>query len=227
MRQNKAIVLSRVLTADGSFTLFSTRFNAHYHSLNGAVTESKHVFIQNGLQHLVQCSSGTTSLTLLEMGLGTGLNALLVWQFAEEHGLHIHYTALELYPPEPEQLTHLAYPQAEKLELLHHADWHKEMALSPCFLLLKRQEDLTTYMPQNEQFSLILFDAFSPAEQFDLWSVDVFVKLIAATRPGGVLVTYCAKGQVRRNMQAVGWMVERLPGAPGKREMLRATKPAF
>lgn len=215
-----------VKTADGSSTLQLPQWQEQYHSLHGAVQEAYHVFISMGLD----CYTNQR-LRILEMGFGTGLNALITLLEAPARELEISYTTLEAYPVNQAEWTALDYGHTlqkkdapEYFQALHLAPWEKAIPITPFFTLHKKQlrfEDFSS--PQG--FDLIYFDAFGARVQPDLWTEAVFGTMYQALLPGGRLVTYAAKGSVRRAMQAVGFKVERLPGPPGKREMLRATRP--
>ncbi len=210
---------SIVTTADGSHSLFVPALDEHYHSMNGAIQESRHVFI-NVLNQIPK-----NHIRILEIGFGTGLNAFLTLLT----GRDIHYTALELYPLSVETACALNYPEMldtarrANFEHLHSAEWNKAEVITPHFTLYKINADFTQYK-FPEQYDVIYFDAFSPEKQPEMWSETVFEKLYDAAAPNAVLTTYCAKGAVRRAMQQAGFVVERLPGPPGKREMLRAKK---
>jgi len=208
-------------TADGSMTVCDLQTGSTYHSRHGAKAESMHVFIEAGLRHMT--GQGRTSLRVLEMGLGTGLNALLT---AQEVGCIVDYTALEAHPlPQAvwEQVVAASGDGAELLRAVHAAPWEQTVAITPHFCLEKRNVRLQDFS-MDAPFDLIYFDAFEPNTQPELWTEEVFSALHAMTSQGGVLTTYCAKGAVRRAMQAAGYAVERLPGPPFKREMLRATR---
>jgi tRNA U34 5-methylaminomethyl-2-thiouridine-forming methyltransferase MnmC len=217
-------------TADGSSTVSIPGMNVTYHSTHGAIQESLHVFIRAGLKQMLPERS---SLSILEMGFGTGLNALLTLMEAEAIQKQVHYSAIELYPLEPAQVKVLNY--CEKLnrqdlqrsfEQLHSSDWDKNIPVSGYFTLFKSGSDLLEFQitgPGN-QFDIIYFDAFAPTAQPELWTLAVFEKLFAMLSPAGLLVTYCSKGDVRRAMQSAGFKVEKLAGPPGKREMVRAWK---
>ncbi len=211
------------LSEDGSTTLYRSDMDEHYHSIHGAIQESMHVFINAGLHHLT-----SREITVLEMGFGTGLNALLTLLCGR--GRKISYHALERYPLSPELISKINYPallgdsDAQKLfDQLHQADWDKTCAITPDFELLKMKQDLLTYHPDT-LFDLIYFDAFDPKKQPELWSPEVFQMLGNATKKGGILVTYSAKGSVKRALINAGFEVEKIPGPPGKREMIRAKK---
>ncbi|MEX0275559.1 MAG: tRNA (5-methylaminomethyl-2-thiouridine)(34)-methyltransferase MnmD [Flavobacteriaceae bacterium] len=215
-----------ITTADGSKTIYIEEWNEHYHSKHGAVQEAYHVFIRNGL-HLFT----DTGIAILEMGFGTGLNALATLLEAPKQRLKIHYTGIEKYPIAKNELIQLNYAQqlgepelASSLALMHACEWGRETPITDTFSLKKEKGDFLE-MDYEGKFHLVYFDAFGPRVQPELWEEDLFHKVYRAMRPQGVLVTYSAKGSVRRAMQSVGFVVERLPGPPGKREMLRASKP--
>ena len=216
-----------IATADGSVTIFLEDWNEHYHSKHGAIAEAMHVFIQTGLAHSVHTLQ-TRALAVLELGFGTGLNALLTKQYADTHALKVDYTALEAFPIAKEELQVINYPEclntpkAEFLKL-HELPWEVKHEVNANFYLCKQQLDFTAIKSESE-FDLIYFDAFGPRVQPELWTLEQFQAMYKALQDGGILVTYSAKGDVRRAMQAAGFKVERLPGPPGKREMLRATK---
>lgn len=222
---------SLILTADGSPTLFSPQSGEHYHSTHGAIQESQHIYLGLGLQRYLDLHPGLTSIRILEVGFGTGLNALLTQALAEERGIHIHYSTLELYPLQESVYSLLRYAvghtndlQQVSLQTLHRSPWNSTVGLSPHFELCKMQLDLRDYTHAMQSVDVIYFDAFSPEAQPELWTQDVFAKMAEASHSGSILTTYCAKGVVRRTLQSVGYVVERLPGPPGKREVLRATR---
>lgn len=207
---------------DGSHTLSLPGTDEHYHSIHGALQESAHVFIHNGLSQLHR-----PELRLFEMGFGTGLNALLSLQYARQKGIKIHYTGIERYPLEESIWQKLNYGKMLDLEdeyhLLHKAKWGTETRVNETLTLLKLEEDLRN-REWKGMFDLVYFDAFSPDLQGDLWTEEIFTNIYSSMDQGGILVTYSAKGQVRRNLQSAGFTVERLPGPPYKREMLRAIR---
>ena len=218
-----------IKTADGSATIYLPDWNEHYHSKHGAVQEALHVFIRTGLEHYLERST-PEKMSILEIGFGTGLNALLTFFEAEKRAVKISYTGIEAYPVSAEELDALDYAgmirennAAEVFKLLHEVVWEKRSEISP-FFDLQKEKKFFSEISATSEFDLIYFDAFGPRVQPDLWSEEVFANMYKALRAGGVLVTYSAKGSVRRAMQAVGFEVERLPGPPGKREMLRATR---
>lgn len=219
--------LQLIRTEDGSSTLYHPAVGEHYHSIHGAVEESQHVFIEMGLSARLE-QPYAAPLQILEIGLGTGLNALLTLLSAGEHP--IHYTALEPFPLGEELSSALSFPQLglegqHYLECLHRAPWGRAVPLegAALFSLEKLEIPLACYERQAP-LDLIYFDAFSPESQPELWTEELFARIFAWARPGAVLTTYSAKGEVRRRLQRAGWFVERLPGPPHKREMLRATR---
>jgi tRNA U34 5-methylaminomethyl-2-thiouridine-forming methyltransferase MnmC len=215
------------ITADGSPTLFVPELNEHYHSVHGAVQESKHVFIQAGYHALPEAMQHRS---ILEIGLGTGFNALLTLDTVMDTSVQLTYHALEPFPISPNMVDAFAKEHTAQLgkaasyfSTLHACPWEEEVALHPQFTIVKMNCTLDAFYP-TEQYHLIYFDAFAPTVQPEMWEEKHFHTLYASLFTGGILVTYCAKGAVRRAMQSAGFMVERLPGPPGKREMLRATK---
>jgi tRNA U34 5-methylaminomethyl-2-thiouridine-forming methyltransferase MnmC len=209
-------------TEDGSHTLFSERFGECYHSSHGAIQESMHVFINSGLA----CAS-SPSPSILEVGFGTGLNALLSLIYGEENNLPITYSAIELYPLKPAVIQQINYPDilgfAEEYRLLHDVEWGESHNITGNFKLKKLEDDLSV-VHLNDLYDLVYYDAFSPEIQPELWKARIFEKVAKVCNPGAVLTTYSAKGAVRRALQASGFAVERIPGPPGKREIIRAKK---
>ncbi len=213
-----------VLTGDGSHTLFLPDMNEHYHSRHGAIRESKHVFIGAGLKHIAL----SNEIHILEIGFGTGLNALLTFMESAGAGKLILYTSLEPFPLERNVFTQLNYEselniQAGTLIKMHELPFGKQEQFGTYFFLTKLQSEFKDYETQ-ERFDLLYMDAFAPRVQPELWTKDVFEKAFGLLRPGGILVTYCAKGEVKRNMLASCFEVETLQGPPGKREMIRAIR---
>lgn len=219
-------------TDDGSATLFVPELDEHYHSTKGARTESQHIFIDMGLK-----ASTATSPRILEIGFGTGLNAWLSLKEAERSCREVHYTGLELYPLAWEIVEQLGYissneqqRDAELFKQLHTTPWEKEIQLTPHFTLLKQETDANLLKAETDinklsSFDVIYFDAFAPEKQPEMWSQELFNRLYVLLNNDGILTTYCAKGIIRRMLQAAGFTVERLPGPPGgKREILRARK---
>lgn len=211
------------LTNDGSKTLYVPELDEHYHSIHGARQESEHVFIQWGLKQFVE----RPSLSILEVGFGSGLNALLTC-LAQQDNQVIHYVGIEPFPLGNELLGEYAtmFLNEQEKQLfyqLHSSNWNEKVMINPTFELEKVQAKLEDYSA-NEAFDLIYFDAFGPRAQAELWSLEIFKKMLSLTKDGGKLVTYCAKGQVKRDLKTAGYTVNSVPGPPGKREMTVATK---
>lgn len=212
-------------TDDGSATLYVPQIDEHYHSVKGARTESQHIFVEMGLR-----ASAAARPHVLEVGFGTGLNALLTLEEAERQQRPVCYTALELYPLDWSEVEALGYSDNPLFRTLHQAPWGEEVAVTPHFTLCKLQADLTRLPDpdarpsalRNRSIDVVYFDAFAPEKQPEMWSEEIFRALHSLMAEGGVLTTYCAKGVVRRMLQSIGFRVERLPGPPGgKREILR------
>ena len=215
-----------IITSDGSTTIHLPEWNEHYHSKHGAIQEAYHVFIKNGLELF----SDDTVVNILEIGFGTGLNCFITFLEAKKRNLKIDYVGVEAYPVKDDEIQKLNYVEELKasedrsvFKKIHSTNWNVKEKISGSFVLEKRKqffediEDVGIY-------NLIYFDAFGARVQPDLWTENIFKKMYDALKEGGVLVTYAAKGSVRRAMQNVGFTVEKLAGPPGKREMLRAKK---
>ena len=214
-------------TADGSKTFYLPELNEYYHSHHGAIQEARHVFLKNGLFE----KANQQKLHILEVGVGTGLNAFLTAVEALQKGLEITYTGLEAFPLTPQEAQEMAYTNNPDLELfddlfseIHATSWGEFAVINPNFKLKKQKETLQQTNFETEIFDLVYFDAFGPRVQPEMWTLELFKKLYHALKPGGILVTYCAKGQVKRDLKSAGFDVENLPGPPGKREMIRAKK---
>lgn len=211
-------------TADGSTTLLSEKFGAHYHSLHGAVTESLHIFVEAGLM-----ASTKQQLSVLEVGFGTGLNAALTAQRSQIEGFVVTYHALELYPLSMSEYQMLNYAQqlnpiaASLWQSIINAQWDCEVPINESFIIKKINADFTQWLP-SRSYDLVFFDAFAPDDQPEMWGVPQFKKLYDALTDKGILVTYSVKGVVKRALSEVGFLLERLPGPPGKNHMLRAVK---
>ncbi|MFI5187129.1 MAG: tRNA (5-methylaminomethyl-2-thiouridine)(34)-methyltransferase MnmD [Chitinophagales bacterium] len=221
-----------IITGDGSHSISIPEMNVTYHSIHGAIRESKHVFIEAGLKS-VRPLQAARRLSIFEMGFGTGLNALLTFIEAEKPGRTIYYETIELSPLSDEQFKSLNYcEQLQRrdvqtiFEKLHDCDWEKEIVITENFTFKKSKINLVNF-ETVELFQLIYFDAFDPIVQPELWTEKIFEKMFSILEPGGILVTYSSKGDVRRAMQAAGFIVEKLPGPPGKREIIRAAHPKF
>jgi tRNA U34 5-methylaminomethyl-2-thiouridine-forming methyltransferase MnmC len=219
--------LKLLTTSDGSQTILNEALGSTYHSRHGALTESEHVFIHAGLRR--KLTAEPNSISILEMGFGTGLNALLTYRAGTKANIPIHYEALELFPVPKEVWQHYMLPSElnalrEVFENMHHAVWNDSVMLTNAFALTKHHVSLLNFHP-NIRFDLVYYDAFEPETQPELWTKEVFERLFSWLNPGGILTTYCCKGDVRRAMLAAGFLVEKLPGPPRKREMIRATRP--
>ncbi len=217
-----------IITSDGSTTIHLPEWNEQYHSKHGAIQEAYHVFIKNGLEYFKH----TSDISILEIGFGTGLNCFITFLEAKKHNLSIDYTGIEAYPVIQEELEKLNYVtelkserERQKFGNIHLFPWDEKYQLSSFFSLTKKQQFFED-IDDIDKFNIIYFDAFGARVQPELWTESIFKKMYQALKQNGILVTYSAKGSVRRAMQAVGCVVERLPGPPGKREMLRATKPS-
>ena len=209
------------ITNDGSATLYVKELDEHYHSVKGALTESEHIFRDCAFLY----RSKGEKLRVLEIGFGTGLNAVVTAMVANaEHP--VHYISIEKYPVDAETLSQLKYGEIvdEKLYSdIINAEWNREVEITPFFTLEKIEGDyLLDSLPSN--IDVIYFDAFAPEKQPEMWSREAFERLYATTNPGAVLTTYCSKGVIRRMLYDIGFNVERIAGPPnGKREILRAT----
>ena len=212
-------------TSDGSSTIYIPEMDEHYHSSHGAIQEARHVFIKHGLQPLE-----SDTIRIFEMGFGTGLNALLTYQFAHEHGKTIEYIGIEAFPVEDELIEGLNYvneidPKLEDVfNKIHAVNWNEFVEISPFFKLKKVQQKLEEFIPESKTIDLVYYDAFGPRAQEEMWDKNLLEKMYDLLFEDGVLVSYCAKGQFKRDLKSLGLTVEALPGPPGKREMTRGTK---
>jgi tRNA U34 5-methylaminomethyl-2-thiouridine-forming methyltransferase MnmC len=215
-------------TGDGSHSLLVPGWNVTYHSRFGAIAESLHVFIEAGLKHILLRSP--SKISILEMGFGTGLNALLTLIETQLLPVRVHYETLETEPLEPSISTALNYcdtlgkPEMQPFfNELHESSWNAPQTISTGFELFKRREDITDALFHNN-YDLVYFDAFDPATQPGVWTPTIFKKIYDAMNEKGVLVTYCSKGAVRRAMHDAGFGVQKLTGPKGKREIVRAER---
>jgi len=217
---------SIILTQDGSHTLFLPDFEESYHSVHGAVQEAKHVYINAALLAALPRFS---EIRLLEVGFGTGLNALLTL-LANDTSKKIYYCGVEAFPLTASELQQLNYPEIlridhQQFQSLHDTAWDAGYEkITPAFYLKKLATTLQAVSLPENCFNVVYFDAFAPSVQPELWESAIFEKIYASMSVGGVLTTYSAKGSVRRTLQQTGFAVERIPAPAGKREMLRAVK---
>jgi tRNA U34 5-methylaminomethyl-2-thiouridine-forming methyltransferase MnmC len=215
-----------IQTEDGSKTIRIIELEENYHSIHGALQEANHVFMKYGLEEF----KDKDQLSILEMGFGTGLNTCLTAINSSKLKVKIEYHGIEAFPVSQEELDALDYgnllgeENRSLYDKIHSVNWDESLEISEGFNLKKIHSEIQNTQLQNEFYDIIFYDAFGPRVQDELWSEAIFQKMYNSLKVGGFLVTYCAKGQVKRNMKAVGFMVEALPGPPGKREMTRAWK---
>lgn len=218
--------LEIIVTADGSHTLRNRSLDETYHSVHGAMQESMHVFIQHGLEYYC-AQHQPKEISILEVGFGTGLNALLTAQHALYTDASLRYVTIEPFPLPANVWSVLNYGDADKgghvYRALHEADWNRDVPLSPGFTLHKIDKSLHDVM-LDESYDLIYFDAFAPQKQPQLWEYASLEKVIKCLKPSGVFVTYSAKGQLKRDLRSLGLEVETLAGPPGKAEMVRGRR---
>jgi len=220
----KQVQVTHCKTADGSSTLCSAKYGVHYHSLNGAVTESEHIFINAGLSAL-----DLKEINILEIGFGTGLNVALTANYSKINGIKVNYCSLELFPLTTSEYELLNYPQvlptqaADFWKTICELPWNERKTVFENFYLEKLHVDFTAWNPTNK-YHLVYFDAFAPNDQPEMWEEKQFQKLFNAMHPNSILVTYCVKGIVKNALSNADFSLERLPGPPGKRHMLRARK---
>jgi len=213
-----------VTTSDGSHTIYVPELDEHYHSIHGAVQESDFIFIKSGFEF---CNANP--LNILEVGFGTGLNALLTAIRSMKGKREVNYTSIEKYPIDEKTIISLNHYQfageagKEIFNLIHSSPWNINVNICENFNLTKTEGDLTIKPPQG-QYDLIYFDAFGPDKQPEMWTKEIFSSIASVTKTNGVFVTYSAKGEVKRNLRACGFEVSHLPGPPGKRQITRAVK---
>ena len=214
-----------IQTSDGSTTIHLPDWNESYHSKHGAIQEAYHVFIQNGFSLYIG-----KPVSILEIGFGTGLNAFITFLESQKSGQKVDYIGVEAYPISAAEVLSMNYVPAlnaneysEVFDKMHQSEWEQPIALSENFTLTKRQQFFHD-ISDIEKFDLIYFDAFGYRVQPELWSTEIFQKMYDALKPNSTLVTYAARGVVKRSMIEVGFTVEKLAGPPGKREMFRASK---
>lgn len=222
----KLIIMRKaILTSDNSHTFFDKRTGEHYHSTFGAIQESEHIFIDAALEYKSQNSK---ELNILEIGFGTGLNALLSYKYANDNLINVNYFAIEAYPIEQNEAKLLNYPKLLNIEQEDFLEMHKnneiKNKIGERFILQKQFAKLELVRFAKEQFDIVYFDAFSPEAQPELWTVDIFKMIFSSMKINGVFTTYSCKGDVKRALKSAGFQIEKLPGPPGKREFLRAEK---
>jgi tRNA U34 5-methylaminomethyl-2-thiouridine-forming methyltransferase MnmC len=221
-------MLNLIKTVDGSNSLLNTDLDETYHSRHGAIQESLHVFIKSGLKFWLE-QNQSSEISILEVGFGTGLNALLALQESFTQKIKFRFTTIEAFPVSVEFVNQLNYAKQLSFESsekffhdLHAAAWNTEVGISPNFFLKKIQGKIQDLNFENESFDVVFFDAFAPNKQPEMWEKPILEKIFKAMRNDSVFVTYCAKGQLKRDLKSIGFKVEALPGPPGKREMVRA-----
>lgn len=216
-----------ITTQDGSHSIYSEKFGEAYHSKYGAIQEAQHVFIEAGFQAI---KATTDEVHLLEMGMGTGLNALMTYIENQKQPATIYYTGIEAHPIDNWQdLNYINALKADKdavdfFNQLHQVNWETQHQVAENFYIEKKQTLLQDITLPSQYFNLVYFDAFAPTAQAELWTADIFQKIHNSMQLGGILTTYCAKGSVKRALKSVGFTLEALPGPIGKREMTRAIK---
>jgi tRNA U34 5-methylaminomethyl-2-thiouridine-forming methyltransferase MnmC len=216
-----------ITTADGSKTIQIVDWNEQYHSVHGAIQEAMHIYITAGLLSIKK-----QNISILEMGFGTGLNCFLTLEQALKNKLNINYTGIEAYPVTKLEHKALGYVAVmdtsitNYLNAIETCNWNDTIAIHPLFLLHKVHASFEAWLAPANTYDLIYFDAFSPNLQPELWTTDMFNKMFSVLKSNGVLITYCAKGQVKRNLKETGFTIESLPGPMGKREITRAHKQA-
>ncbi|GAB1445965.1 MAG: tRNA (5-methylaminomethyl-2-thiouridine)(34)-methyltransferase MnmD [Cyclobacteriaceae bacterium] len=220
-------MLQLINTSDGSHTIKNLELNETYHSTHGALQESNHVYIQQGLHYFIN-QFQPKSANILEVGFGTGLNALLTMIDKKANGIEIIYHTVEAFPLSDDMVKQLNYPDhlpqinaASSFLELHKAAWDEEVKLNANFALHKMLTDIRSLELKEDFYDVVYFDAFAPKIQPAMWTKSVLANVIRAMRKGGVMVTYCANGQFKRDLKDLGMLVEEVPGPPGKRVMVR------
>lgn len=216
------------MTDDGSHTLQLAASEVTYHSRFGAIQESKHVYIEAGLQPFMH---STSPFRIFELGFGTGLLAFLSYQEAKDNNIKIEYETVEAFPLVKEEYAALNYAKAlgkkelgESFQLLHQVPWNKIIRIGEWFTIIKHHIPVEQFVTEKK-FHAIFYDAFMPAAQPEMWTAQSLARMYNLLLPNGILTTYCSKSEVKRNLEAVGFVLEKLPGPKGKREMIRAKKP--
>jgi tRNA U34 5-methylaminomethyl-2-thiouridine-forming methyltransferase MnmC len=214
-----------ITTDDGSHSILNTALDETYHSRHGAKQESEYVFIEQGLRFWLT-RNHNLQLNILEVGLGTALNAWLTFRLPEVEARLIRYFAIEQFPLPQHVWQQLNYANAEQelFEKIHTLPWNSWQTVTDETSLYKNEDSLQEITMPNLKFDLIYYDAFAPNKQPEMWTIAMLEKTVQNLQQGGVFVTYCAKGQLKRDLKALGLHVQSLPGPPGKREMVRAIK---
>lgn len=215
-----------VITQDGSSTLYVPELNEHYHSVHGAITESLHVFIENGFKKI-----NKPEVKIIEMGFGTGLNVFLTFVESSKRKVKVYYNSIDLFPLEKEVVDNLNYTDILQLDdslkdvykKFHEYLWNEEYKVNDYFVFRKSLIDVTQN-DINGEYDIVYYDAFAPSKQPEVWSEEVLKKFYNILCKGGILTTYCASGKVKRTLQNIGFEVQTLPGPPNKREMINAIK---
>lgn len=217
-----------IISEDGSHTIELIGQNEQYHSTHGAVQESNHVYIKHGLERVAQ---KTGPISVLEIGMGTGLNVLLTWVYAKDNGLKVDYHTIEAFPVEEAIWTQLNYAKLQKdtdskeiFSRIHQSEWNQPFELDQNFNFKKSEESIIDNQLPIERYDVVYFDAFNPDLEPDLWTIEVFEKIYRSMKPNSVLSTYSTKGIVKRALKSCGFRIEKKPGPPGKREILNAIK---
>lgn len=213
-----------LITEDGSSSLRRKDLQEGYHSTFGAIAESRHIFIEAGLRKVGKLQE----INILEIGFGTGLNAILTIEFANKENQSINYQTIEKYPLKKDIISQLNYGEIlhleEEFDKMHKFSWNETNELNPYFTIHKIYKPAEEIVYTKDFFHLIYFDAFAPQFEEKLWRKEVFENLFLSLKKGGILVTYCCKGEVKRMLKSSGFDIEKLPGPKGKREILRAIK---
>lgn len=217
-------------TADGSHTLFSEMFNEVYHSRHGSIQESNHVYIDSGVKYFMEQNHPRKSISVLEIGFGTGLNALLTMLYAKKHEVSVQYSTVEAQPVDISIVKQLNYTDLLGFEYcygpyhtLHLCRWEETHQIIPYFAFNKKKSKVED-VHLDAEYDIVFFDAFAPTHQPEIWSADIFSKLYDAMSPNGILVTYCSKSVAQKAMRDAGFVIEKPVGPWGKREMIRAHK---
>lgn len=214
-----------IITRDGSHSLLNAELDETYHSRHGAVQESEYVFIEQGLRYWLERNQ-QVHLNILEVGLGTALNAWLTFRLPEIKALKLQYFAIEKFPLAPEVWQQLNYAGADRelFENIHTVSWNSWQQITAAGSVFKSEATLQDVQLPELKFDVIYYDAFAPNKQPDMWELPMIEKVVATLNSSGVFVTYCAKGQLKRDLKTLGLEVQSIPGPPGKREMVRAIK---